>query len=389
MSAGTDDVKAAILAASRTLEREITDLSLRIHAHPELGHHEHQAVGWCRETLERHGFEFAPVPGVDTAFVATRRGTTPGPTVGFLAEYDALPGVDHGCGHNLIAGSAVGAGVYLAAAMAGLPGTLKVYGCPAEELGTGKPMMLAAGAFEGLDAALTFHAFHTTALMEQCTGVRMYEFEFTGRTAHAAADQHTGASALDGVLLTYNNLNALRQFVRDGVRIHGIISDGGQAVNVIPERAACRLGIRSADLTELDRVCARVVECARAGALASGTALEVRDGIVLDPVRYNPPLADLLAGSLRALGEPVTTWRSMASTDFGNVSQAVPSVLFSVATWPAGINFHTHEAATCAAQPRALRAMQTAAVAMAHTAVDLLTTPDAVTRVRDHHARPA
>jgi amidohydrolase len=382
-------VKSAVTARARSLEREITDFSLRIHANPELGNQEHKAVAWCREVLERHGFEFAPVPGVETAFVATRRGRAPGPTVGFLAEYDALPGVNHGCGHNLIAGSAVGAGVYLSTAMAELPGTIKVYGCPAEELGTGKPMMLAAGAFEGLDVGLTYHAYHATALMEQCTGVRLVEFIFTGTPAHAAAGPHAGASALDGVLLTYNNLNALRQFVQDGVRIHGIVSDGGQAVNIVPERAACRLGVRSADPAELDRVCARVIECARAGALASGTTLEIREGMVLDPVRYNAPLAEIVAANLRALGEPVTTWRSMASTDFGNVSQTVPSMLLSVATWSEDVNFHTHEAAACAAQPKALRAMHSAAVAMAHSAVDLLTDAAAVARIRAYHTRPA
>jgi amidohydrolase len=382
-------VKSTVAATASGLEREITDLSLRIHANPELGHQEHKAAAWCREVLEGHGFDLAPVPGLETAFAATRRGRMPGPTIGFLAEYDALPGVDHGCGHNLIAGSAVGAGVYLAAAMADLPGAIKVYGCPAEELGTGKPMMLAAGAFAGLDVALTYHAYHATALMEQCTGVRMYEFVFAGKPAHAAAEPHAGASALDGVLLTYTNLNALRQFVQDGVRIHGIVSDGGQAVNVVPERAACRLGIRSADPTELDRVCARAIECAKAGALASGTTLEVREGMVLDPVRYNPPLAEIVAANLRALGEPVTAWRSMASTDFGNVSQAVPSLLLSVATWPKDVNFHTHEAAVCAAQPRALRAMHTAALAMAQSAVDLLTNATVVARIRAHHTRPA
>jgi amidohydrolase len=271
--------------------------------------------------------------------------------------------------------------------MAELPGTISVYGCPAEELGSGKPAMLAAGAFEGLDVGLTYHAYHATALMEQCTGVRMFECTFTGRPAHAAAGPHTGASALDGVLLTYNNLNALRQFVQDGVRIHGIVSDGGQAVNIVPERAACRLGVRSADPAELERVCARVIECAKAGALASGTTLEIREGMVLDPVRYNAPLAEIVAGNLRALGEPVTAWRSMASTDFGNVSQAVPSVLLSVATWPEAVNFHTHEAAACASQPQALRAMHTAALAMAHSAVDLLTDAEAVARIRAHHTR--
>ncbi len=271
--------------------------------------------------------------------------------------------------------------------MTRLPGTIKVYGCPAEELGTGKPMMLKAGAFSGLDIALTYHAFHSTAVMEGCTGVRMYEFEFTGRPAHAAAEPWTGASALDGVLLTYMNLNALRQFTPDGVRIHGIISDGGQAVNVIPERAICKLGVRSADMAELDRVCARVVECAKAGAMASGTHLKVRETGLLEPVRYNRALGDLVADNLRALGEPVGSWRAMASTDFGNVSQVVPSLLFSVATWPADVAFHTREAATCSAKEQALRAMLTAAQAMARTAVDLLLDPQNITRTREDFAR--
>lgn len=381
-------MKHLVGAEARRLAGEVVDLSLRIHAHPELGYQEHQAVGWCREILERHGFNFALVPGIETAYVATVGGSRPGPTIGFLAEYDALPGVDHGCGHNLIAGSAVGAGLFLAAAMPQLPGTIKVYGCPAEELGTGKPRMLEAGAFEGLDVALTFHASAATALMEQCTGVRLFEFAFRGRPAHAATDPWAGASALDGVLLTYMNLNALRQFTHDGVRIHGIISDGGDAVNVIPERASCRIGVRSADPAELDRVCARVVECARAGALASATQLEVQDIVRLEPVRYNPPLGELMKANLSEMGQPgVGTWRSMASTDFGNVSQAVPSLLFSVATWPEGIGFHTREAAMCAAQDQALQAMLTAADAMARTAVDLLQDSNAVARVRSAHTR--
>jgi len=380
-------VKEQLRGSARDFGKDIVEMSLRIHSHPELGHQERRAVAWCREMLERHGFTFEIVPGIDTAFVATRVGRGPGPTVGFLAEYDALPGVDHGCGHNLICGSAVGAGVFLADLMDRLPGTIKVYGCPAEELGTGKPMMLAAGAFRGLDVALTFHPFSATALMEQCTGVRMYEFEFRGRPAHAAADPWRGASALDGVLLTYMNLNALRQFTPDGVRIHGIVSDGGQAVNVIPERAVCKLGVRSADTAELDRVCARVVECARAGAMASGTQLEVRETGLLDPVRYNRTLGTLVGDNLRALGESVGSWRAMASTDFGNVSQAVPSLLFSVATWPEQVAFHTREAATCAAKEQGLKAMLTAAETMARTAVDLLLDLDVMKQTQEDFAR--
>lgn len=387
MTAQPSVVKERVRATARDFGKDIIDMSLRIHAHPELGHQERRAVAWCRETLERHGFTFEIVPGIETAFVATRAGNGHGPTIGFLAEYDALPGVDHGCGHNLIAGSAVGAGILLADLMEGLPGTIKVYGCPAEELGTGKPMMIAAGVFCDLDAALTFHPFSATALMEQCTGVRMYEFEFRGRPAHAAADPWRGASALDGVLLTYMNLNALRQFMPDGVRLHGIVSDGGQAVNVIPELAVCKLGVRSADRAELDRVCARVVDCARAGAMASGTHLEIRETGLLDPVRYNPALGALVAANLSALGESVRSWRAMASTDFGNVSQVVPSLLFSVATWPEDVAFHTREAAACAASGQGLKAMLTAAEAMACTAVDLLLDRAAVARVREDFAR--
>jgi amidohydrolase len=262
-----------------------------------------------------------------------------------------------------------------------LPGTIKVYGCPAEELGTGKPMMISAGAFEDLDVALTYHPWHTTALMEMCKGVRLLEFVFKGRPAHAAVDQHEGASALDGVLLTYTNLNALRQFVQDGVRIHGIVSEGGQAVNIIPEHAACKIGVRSADLVELGRVGDRAVECARAAALASGTTLTVTEGVTVAPIKYNPPLGAIMADNLRGLGETVEVWRASASTDFGNVSQIVPSLLFSVATWPANVAFHTHEAAACARESQALRAMQTAAVAMAQTAVDLLNDRQALRRV--------
>jgi amidohydrolase len=374
-------MKAAAAGAARAMERELDELSLRIHANPELGHHEHRAVGWCREVLERRGFTFEIVPGVETAFVATLRGRGDGPTIGFLAEYDALPGVNHGCGHNLIAASAVGAGLCLAELASDLPGTIKVFGCPAEELGSGKPMMISAGAFKGVDVALTYHPWHTTALMEVCKGVRLFEFAFKGRPAHASVDQHEGASALDGVLLTYTNLNALRQFAQDGVRIHGIVSDGGQAVNIIPEHAACKIGVRSTDLAELARVGDRVIDCARAAALASGTTLTVTEGFAMAPIRYNAALGEIMADNLRGLGETVDVWRATASTDFGNVSQVVPSLLFSVATWPANVAFHTHEAAACAKEPRALRAMQTAAVAMAQTAIDLATDRAALQRV--------
>ena len=151
-----------------------------------------------------------------------------------------------------------------------------------------------------------YHPWHTTALMEVCKGVRLFEFAFKGRPAHASVDQHEGASALDGVLLTYTNLNALRQFTQDGVRIHGIVSDGGQAVNIIPEHASCKIGVRSADLVELARVSHRVIECARAAAMASGTTLTVTEGIAMAPIKFNAALGAIMADNLRGLGETST-----------------------------------------------------------------------------------
>jgi metal-dependent amidase/aminoacylase/carboxypeptidase family protein len=208
--------------------------------------------------------------------------------------------------------------------------------------------------------------------MRACTGVRLFELVFRGRAAHAADAPWRGASALDGVVLTYTNLNALRQFIGDGARIHGIVTDGGQAPNVIPERAACTIGVRAADPAALERLARRVLQCAQAAAMAADVELEVREVQRLAPVRHNETVGGVLAGNLRALGEVVGEWRAMASTDFGDVTQVVPAVLFSVAAWPGDVAFHTREAAACAAGDRAMDAMLVAAQAMAWTALDLL-----------------
>jgi amidohydrolase len=372
-------------SASERLRPDILDLSKRIYENPELSNEEKRASNWCAEILGDHNFEIEWVDGVETAFVATRHGNQPGPTIGFLAEYDALPGVGHGCGHNLIAGSAVGAGLALADSMPELPGTIKVFGCPAEEIGQGKPAMLKAGAFAGTDAALTFHAYHTTTIMTQCNGIKSYQVTFHGKPSHAATDPWIGASALDGVLLTYQNLNALRQFIRDGVRIHGIVTDGGAAHNIIPEKASCHIAVRAVEQEELERVVGRAMDCIDAAALASGTTVETELAHDLFPVKYNAQLAQLHTHNLEALGEQVSEWPALASTDFGNVSQEIPAILFSVETWPKSTAFHTHEAAQAAGQEKAYNAMMTAATSMALTAIDLLTDPEQLQQIGSVH----
>lgn len=380
------DLKRDALASLTRREPEARRLARQILDHPELSTREHRAARWCRDMLSTHGFAISEVDGLPTAFIAELVGDPAGPTVGVLAEYDALPEIGHGCGHHLIAGSAVGAGIALAG-LANLPGTVKVFGCPAEETGVGKPAMLEAGAFEGVDVGLTFHAHDTTSVMTSSNGVRQWSFEFQGKASHSATDPWRGINALDGVLLTYQNLNALRQFIRDGVRIHGIVTHGGDAFNVVPERASCQIAVRSTGKDELERVASRTLECADAAALATGTRLHIIEGQTLDPVSYNAPLAQNVTRNLEQLGEHVTDWPALASTDFGNVSCVLPALLFSVATWPAGVAFHTREATERAGQNEAFEAMLTGARAMALTAIDLMTDSALLNAVKETHAR--
>jgi amidohydrolase len=368
-----------LAAAGAAQAGKIVTLSRRIYEQPELSGEETKARAWCTALLAEHGYEIDAVPGVETAFVATLAGRLPGPTIGLLAEYDALPGVGHACGHHLIAGSAVGAGIALAACREELPGTIKVFGCPAEEIGLGKAAMLQAGAFAGTDAAFTFHANDITSVMVSSSAIHELLLEFHGAASHAATAPWDGASALDGVLLTYQNVNALRQFVRDGVRIHGIITNGGEAFNVVPERADCRVAVRSTDSRELARVVGRVTDCARAAALASATELKITTGMQVQSVAYHEQLADLVRRNLPPY-QPVENWNLLGSTDFGNVSNVLPAVLFSIATWPSGTAFHTHEAAKHAGEAPAFEAMLAAAQTMATASVDLLLAPEILER---------
>lgn len=384
MTADLTSMKSAATIALQARRRQVLDLAAAIYEHPELSHEEHQASSRCRDILAGSGFTIKEVPGLPTGFVAEHVSDPAGPTIAMLAEYDALPAIGHGCGHHLIAGSAVGAGLALAD-LGTFPGRIKVIGCPAEEVGTGKQHLLDAGVFQSVDVGLTFHAYHSTSIMTSCTGVRQWELTFHGMASHAATDPWAGANALDGVMLTYQNLNSLRQFIRDGVRIHGIVTHGGDAFNVIPERASARIAVRANELDELHRVARRTLEQAEAAALASGTRLEAVEGARMEPVLHNAPLAQATAQNLRTLGQDVVDWPALASTDFGNVSRAIPALLFSVATWPASVAFHTREATKRGMSDQARQAMLTGAEAMAFTAIDIALRPELLAAIRENY----
>ena len=383
------DLKQKAWSRIRRHEGELRELALQIHRHPEVGYAEEKAAGWLGDVLANHGFRLERgLAGLSTAFRACRG--SDGPTVAFLAEYDALPGVGHGCGHNLIGPAAVGAALGAAEVLDQMGGRLCVIGTPAEEFLNqveGKVRLLEAGVFADVDVALMMHPQYDFRLPGKDLGFIACEFRFQGRSAHAAADPWNGANALDGLLLTFNNINALRQHLQPHVRVHGIVTDGGQAPNIVPERAAARLMVRAVDPESLETVYDRVVDCARAGALASGTQVEIERITTVLNTRINHTLCELVAANLAQLGRPVDPepLDSGGSSDFGNVSHAVPAVMFWAATHRAGIPWHAPETAAASIEERALEAMVLSACALAGVAIDLLTDSTLLARVRAEH----
>src|SRR6267142_3715607 len=239
-------VKNAISQAVDRLADELDALSKKIHDNPELAYQEVKASAWLCEFLGKQGFKVEQgVGGVETAFRATLE-TGEGPTVAILCEYDALPGIGHACGHNIIATSGAGAGAALAAVRDKLPGgRIQVIGTPAEEGGGGKVKLIKAGVFKGVDCAMMIHGFDRTILHQDLLGIARGTFEFAGKASHASADPWEGVNALDAVIQMYNAVSMLRQQVRPDCRIHGIITSGGAAANIIPEYAAAVFYVRA------------------------------------------------------------------------------------------------------------------------------------------------
>ncbi|NIV33437.1 MAG: amidohydrolase [Anaerolineae bacterium] len=385
-------LKERAWAAIEELRPELEAVALRILEHPELGYSEVQASGWLGGLLEAHGFEVErPFGGLETAFRATS-GPEKRPNVAFLAEYDALPEVGHGCGHNLIGPAAVGAALGVASVAGSLDGSVSVIGTPAEEyLGQveGKLKLLEAGAFRDVDVALMVHPQYANRILGGDLGFVACEISFAGRPAHAAADPWNGANALDGLLLTFNNINALRQQLHPEIRVHGIVTDGGQAPNIIPERAAAQLMVRADTPEKLEAAYARVEDCARAGALASGTEVTISRTTTVYNSRVNSTLNRLILENFDLLGVGMdhTPCDLGGSTDFGNVSQELPAAMFLVETHPSGIPWHSAEVAALAGDALALRGMLTGAKVLAGVALDLLGDAALLAQVQEDFAR--
>ncbi len=383
-------VKEAIAQAVDSLGDELEALSHQIHAHPELGYEEVQACGWLTDFLARKGFKVETgVAGVATAFRATIE-TGAGPTIAILCEYDALPGIGHACGHNVIATSGAGAGAALAAAKAQLPkGRILVIGTPAEEGGGGKVKLIQGGVFKDVDCAMMIHGFDRTLLHQDLLGIVRATFEYTGKAAHASVDPWAGINALDACIQTFNAISMLRQQVRPECRIHGIITSGGAAANIIPEYAAATFYVRAPRIDTMWELYKRVVACAEGAARAAGAGLKVtQHDTVYEPMNSNKVLLDLFAANMKtaglAEGEPIPD--RLGSSDVGNVSQVIPTIQPMVAIAPLGTAIHSREFADAAVKPLARAGLLAAAKTMAMTTLDLLEEPALAQRAKEEFA---
>lgn len=352
-------------------------VSHEIHAHPELAFREVRASALLADTAERFGLTVERgVWGLDTAF-ESRIGAADGPNVAVLAEYDALPGIGHACGHNLIATAALGAVLALHSVQDRLNGSVTFLGTPAEEKGGGKEVMARAGAFEAIDAAMMIHPAGVNLATMPCICVAEVAAVYHGRSAHASAMPHRGVNALDGLLLAYQAISNLRQHIRATERIHGIVTDGGQAPNIVPERAAGEFYVRAKDAEALARLKPRVQACFEAGARGSGCEVDViwADVDYLD-LNTNEPLANRFQGHAEGLGRTfaqLDPWSGSGSTDMGNVSHRVPSIHPLLAAAPPNVVIHNPEFARWAASDLGDRAALDGAKALAMTAADYLT----------------
>jgi len=367
------------------MEGLLGSVSAEIFEYPEVKFEEVRASKRLADELEKGGFRVERgVAGLKTAIRAVHPAEQEGPRVAILGEYDALPEIGHACGHNLIAAAALGASLAVGAVKEELPGTLLFFGTPAEEGGGGKVVMIDAGLFDGVDAAMMFHPSTDTMVDRGSLAITEVKIEFAGRPAHASASPEKGINALDAVIQTFNGINALRQHLKDDARIHGIITDGGAKPNIVPEHAAAEFYVRARANDDRDELLNKVRRCAEGAALATGAKLTFREvGHAYKAMKPNRILGGLFTRHLESLGEPLRPPKgnALGSTDMGDVSQLVPAIHAYIKICEDDVAGHSREFAEASASERGRRAMLIAAKAMAMTAVDVLTDTELVARM--------
>ena len=377
------DLKSRAAAAVEANREEILALSRAIHADPEPAFEEHRAAARVAAVIAAHGYAVElPAGRLATAVRGRLPGGlgTAGPRIGVLAEYDALPGLGHGCGHNTMAASGVGAAIALAAVRDSFAGEIVFLGTPAEERGSGKQFMLDDGVFDGLDAALLFHPADRDMVHCILLASEDVDVTFTGTAAHAASEPWEGRNALDAAILLFEAIGLWRQQLPQHARVHGIVLEGGTAANIIPDRATARFMIRSTDQPYFDSMRTRFRALVEGAALMADVTGEVVFSGGSTTMKESRTLAGLWLANMEARGlvDEGADPDHIGSSDMGNVSLLLPTIHPSLAICDHGVPWHSVESLRAAATPRAESTTLVAATLVAETALDLLADPSLV-----------
>jgi amidohydrolase len=387
-----DHLKEQIGREVEALTRDMFAISDFLKANPETAYQEFKACEHLCRVLNENGFRAQKgVGNVETAFLARPSDCQPTrPTVAFLAEYDALPKIGHGCGHNLIAAASLGAAMALKRTLGNETGGLAVVGTPAEEGGGGKVRLAEAGVFDDMDAAMMFHPGHQNIPAKDMLGRVKFKMEFFGRTAHASGSPDRGINALDAMVSAYTNINAIRQHLRPDGRVHGIITQGGDAPNIIPDYAAGLFYVRAGSRSYRDEIFERVKNCIQGAALAIGAESKIEiDPPKLDSMKRNTVLEDIVRSNMEALGITLDIDDGRrGSSDIGNLSHYLPSIHPLLAIVGPEIPGHSIEFCEATTTDRGRETMLNGAKMLAMTAYDYLTSAELRKQVDDNFKRP-
>ena len=384
--------KERVIKAVDVLRPELKELALKIHDNPELGMEEFKACAWQKELLSKYGFEIEEgFCGIETAYRATYKGKKAGPRIAFLAEYDALPGLGHGCGHNLIAMVACGCGIASREFADEYGAQIDVIGTPAEETAGSKVAMSRLGVFKDYDAVMMAHPMFSNADCFNTIAMDAYKIEFFGKSAHAAAAPHEGINALDAMINFFNLINAMRQEVKPDARIHGVITDGGKAANIIPDYTSANFYVRANRVGDVKKLAERVRNCAAGAALATGCTynMEFSEENFKDTVR-NHVLNDLAADNIEMFtAVPLVRLGNEympGSSDMGDVSYEAPAIQmqFKVGDYPNPMGgAHTPEMVVASASDYGIDNGLNFVKGLVMTAIDLMTKPEVLTKIKE------
>ena len=369
-------MRKVIYNEAQLIKEKLYEISDYIYNNPELGNQEYKAVEALTRFLKEHGFEIeCPYAGMDTAFKATFDSGKEGKNIGYLCEYDALPEIGHGCGHNMIGAMSCGAGVSLSKVLSEIGGKVIVYGTPAEETNGGKVILAEAGAFDELDAAMIVHPDGETRASGSSSALYPIRFIYKGKTAHAASCPEKGINALNSVIQLFNGIDALRQHVTPDVKMHGIITKGGVAANIVPDEAVADFYFRASTKERVTEVIEKVKKIAEGAALMTGATLEMeRYELPYDDLKTNEKLSEMFNENLRALGiTDINPGKATGgSSDIGNVSHVAPTIHPYIGITDCPMVGHSVEMAKATTTNKAHDRLLIAALAMAYTGYDVI-----------------